>query len=133
MNSASSLPRYAQALATSCGVELRPSGIVAMNGFSFSFLPRNKSVLKWSVLKNRRDLTTHKPVPRATTGQTELKRILSGAYSTAMVLVALITAALEALYHVNPGLGRMPAVDAIEMKTPPFFFSCMIGTMTLAE
>lgn len=46
MNSASSLPRYAQAFATSCGVELRPSGIVAINGFSFSFLPRNKSVLK---------------------------------------------------------------------------------------
>ena len=46
MNSASSLPRYAHAFATSFGVELRPSGIVAMKGFSFSFLPRNRSVLK---------------------------------------------------------------------------------------
>jgi hypothetical protein len=78
-------------------------------------------------------LLTHRPVPKATTGQTELKRILSGANSTAMVLVALITAALEALYHVNPGLGRMPAVEAIEMKQPPFPFSCMRGTITLAE
>ena len=45
MNSASSLPKYVHAFATSFGVELRPSGIVAMNGFSFSFFPRKRSVL----------------------------------------------------------------------------------------
>lgn len=134
MNSASSLPKYVQAFATSFGVELRPNGIVAMNGFSFSFLPRNKSVLgDVSAKVSKEKAFTHKPVPKATTGQTELKRILSEAYSTAMVLVALITAAFEALYQVNPGLGRMPAVEAIEMKQPPFFFSCIRGTITFAE
>jgi hypothetical protein len=58
---------------------------------------------------------------------------LSFAYSTAIVLVALITAAFEALYHVKPGLGLMPAVEAIETKLPPLPFFCMYGTMTLAE
>jgi hypothetical protein len=56
MNSASSLPKYVQALATSFGVELRPSGMVAMNGFSFSFFPRNRSVLEWVSNKIRRGL-----------------------------------------------------------------------------
>lgn len=72
-------------------------------------------------------------MPSATTGQTLLKRILSFAYSTAIVLVALMTAAFDALYHVKPGLGRMPAVDAIVTKEPPWPFFCMYGTITLAE
>jgi len=76
---------------------------------------------------------TYSPVPSPTTGQTLLNRILSFAYSTAIVLVALITAAFEALYHVKPGRGLMPAVEAIETKLPPLPFFCMYGTMTLAE
>ena len=48
-----------------------------------------------------------------TTGQTALNRILSFAYSTAIVLVAFEHAAFDALYQTKPGLGRMPAVDAI--------------------
>lgn len=76
---------------------------------------------------------THNPVPSPTTGQTLLKRILSLANSTAMVFVALMTAALDALYHVKPGRGLIPAVDAIVTKLPPSPFACMYGTTTLAE
>lgn len=50
-----------------------------------------------------------------------------------MVLEALITAALLALYQVSPGLGLRPAVEAIWMKVPPLPFFCMYGTKTLAE
>lgn len=42
---ASSLPKKAQVLPTSDGVEPRPRGIVVMKTFSFSGLPRKKSVL----------------------------------------------------------------------------------------
>jgi hypothetical protein len=68
------------------------------------------------------------PVP-PTTGQTELKRMLWGANSTARDFVAwhalgtyflkwqgkltTTAAALDALYQVNPGRGRSAAVDAI--------------------
>ena len=55
----------------------------------------------------------YRPVPDANTGQTELNLIPFGPYSTAIVLVAFITAAFDALYHARPGRGRMPAVDAI--------------------
>jgi hypothetical protein len=48
-----------------------------------------------------------------TTGQTALKRILSVAYSTAIVFVAQEAAVLDALYQVRPGRRRMPAVEAI--------------------
>lgn len=60
-----------------------------------------------------------------TTGQTALKRILSVAYSTAIVFVAQEAAALDALYQVRPGRGRIPAVEAICTKTPPSPRFCM--------
>ena len=72
---------------------------------------------------------TYKPVPIATTGHTELNLILSFAYSTAKVLVALITAAFDALYQTNCGLGRIPAVEAIFTNAPPLPFFCMYGTI----
>lgn len=50
-----------------------------------------------------------------------------------MLLEALMTAAFEALYHVRPPLGRMPAVEAMVTKLPPLPFFCMYGTITLAE
>lgn len=76
---------------------------------------------------------THSPVPAANTGHIELKRIPLGPYSAAIVLVALRTAALEALYHVKPGRGRMPAVEAMLMKQPflPSFNRCC--RMTFVE
>lgn len=36
-----------------------------------------------------------------------------------MALLALMTAALLALYQVSPGRGRMPAVEAMLMIEPP--------------
>lgn len=54
---------------------------------------------------------THMPV-LPTTGETALKRICLGPYSTARVFVALTTAALDALYQVSLGRGRIAAVDA---------------------
>ena len=68
-----------------------------------------------------------------TTGQTALNRIFLGAYSTAIVLVALLHAALLELYHVSPGRGRMPAVDAIWTKQPGLLFSRKYGKSTLLE
>lgn len=62
----------------------------------------------------------------------ELKRIPLGPYSTAIVLVALITAAFDALYQAKPGLGLIPAVEAMLMKHP-FLFSMKYGKMTLVE
>lgn len=59
--------------------------------------------------------------------------ILSPANSTAIVLLALMTAALEALYQVRPGRGRMPAVEAMVTKLPPLPFFCMYGMRTLVE
>ena len=61
---------------------------------------------------------TYSPVPLPNTGETELNLICFGPYSTAIDLVALITAAFEALYHARPGLGLTPAVDASEMNDP---------------
>src|SRR5690625_2204073 len=49
------------------------------------------------------------------TGDTELKRICCGPYSTASDFVAVMAAPLEALYQTKRGLGRLPAVDAIVM------------------
>ena len=62
-----------------------------------------------------------------------MKRMLSFAYSTAKVLVALITAAFEALYHVKPGRGRMPAVEATLTNDPPVFWFWMYGIKTFVE
>ena len=59
--------------------------------------------------------------------------MLSGANSTAIVFVALITAAFEALYHVKPGRGLMPAVEAIDTNEPPLPCFCIYGTITFAE
>lgn len=47
------------------------------------------------------------------TGQTALNLMFAGPYSTARVFVAFETAALDALYHVKLGLGRIPAVEEI--------------------
>lgn len=68
--------------------------------------------------------SSHKPVSKETTGHTELNLILSFAYSTAMVFVALMTAALDALYQVKFGRGRSPAVEAMVTKVPPLPFFC---------
>ena len=75
---------------------------------------------------------THKLVSKETPGQTELNLILSFANSTAMVFVAPRTAHFEALYQVKFGRGRIPAVEEIVTKEPPFFF-CIYGTIVLAE
>lgn len=75
---------------------------------------------------------TYKPVPPANTGQIELKRMPLGPYSTAIVFVALITAAFDALYHAKPGLGLIPAVEAMLMKQP-FLFSIKYGSRTLVD
>ena len=53
------------------------------------------------------------------TGQIALTRIRSGASSTAIDLLIVITAPLEPLYQVRPGRGRSPAVDAMLTKQPP--------------
>lgn len=53
----------------------------------------------------------------------ELNLIPLGPYSTAIVLVAKITAALEALYQARPGRGRIPAVEAMLTKEPLILFS----------
>ena len=50
-----------------------------------------------------------------------------GASSTAIDLVAVIAQPFEALYQVNPGRGRRPAVEAVFKMTPPPCRS-MIGT-----
>jgi hypothetical protein len=68
-----------------------------------------------------------------TTGQTALNRILSVAYSTAIVFVAQEVAAFEALYQVRPGLGRIPAVEGIWTNTPPWSRFCIYGTIILAD
>lgn len=72
-------------------------------------------------------------MPNPTTGQMLLNLILSFAYSTAIALVALITAALDALYHTRPGRGRIPAVEAMFTKLPPLPYFCITGTMIWAE
>src|SRR5690349_760349 len=53
------------------------------------------------------------------TGFTQLTRILSGPNSAAIDLESTITAALELLYTVSPGRGRIPAVEAMFTKQPP--------------
>src|SRR3569833_3029297 len=117
-------------MATSAGVEGRPSGTVDTKPARFcsvSGFPKNRCVLAEDVaavtptLLARRAVT-HIPV-LPTTGDTALNRICFGPYSTAMVLEAMVTAAFDALYHVSPGRGRMPAVDAICMKHPGRLFS----------
>ena len=76
---------------------------------------------------------TYKPVPVAKTGHTELNLIPFGPYSTAIVFVALITAAFEALYHARPGRGRIPAVDAMFTKDPLMPFSRKYGRITFVD
>ncbi|KAI6983468.1 hypothetical protein KC321_g76 [Hortaea werneckii] len=102
--------------ATSSGLAPRPRGMVEVN-FCSSIECVDEEL-------------THNPVFSETTGHTELNLILSEAYSTAIVLVAVITAALEALYHVSPGRGLMPAVDAMLTKDPPSALLFMYGTIS---
>ncbi len=63
-----------------------------------------------------------KPVSGLNTGLMQFTRMLSGPSSAAKDLLVVMTAPLEPLYQVRPGRGRMPAVDAMLMKTPPPFF-----------
>ena len=53
------------------------------------------------------------------TGQSALTRMRQGASSTASDFETRFTAPFEALYHVSPGRGRMPAVDPTFSITPP--------------
>jgi hypothetical protein len=107
-----------------------------MKAFSLSGFPRKSSVLVVLISNVRSFLgydNTYKPVPRATTGQTELNLMFSFAYSTPIALVALMTAAFDALYQTNPGLGRIPAVEAMFTNAPPLPFFCIYGTIVFAE
>ena len=52
------------------------------------------------------------------TGFTQFTRMRSGPNSAAMDFDRTMTAALELLYTVSPGLGRMPAVEAMLTKQP---------------
>src|SRR5688572_19803217 len=94
---ASSEARSTQALATSSGVENRPSGMVARNAFFASSVtapPANSADSAVSGLN---------------TGLTQFTRTLSGPNSPAIDLDSRITAPLELLYTVRPGRGRSPA------------------------
>ena len=84
---------------------MRPSGMVAENfaRSSGESPPMNSAVRPVSPI----------------TGQIALTRILSGASSTAIDLLMVITAPLEALYQVRPGRGRSPAVEAMLTMLPP--------------
>lgn len=139
MNEPSSPDRYKQALAMSWGVLDLPRGTVATNPAllaSLSSLPRNFELLQKSDINSAfvgKEVQTYRPVPEANTGQTELNRMPFGPYSTAIVLVALITAAFEALYQASPGRGRIPAVEAMLTKEPLIPSFKKYGRMTLVE
>src|SRR5262245_232531 len=109
--------RNRAALATSAGSDRRPRGMVAMNLARFSgvSLPMNSPSSGVS----------------PATGLMAHTRIFLGANSAAIDLVMVITAPLEALYHVSPGRGRTPAVEAVLMITPPPRFS-ISGTQASA-
>lgn len=72
-----------------------------MKVFSFSGFPRNAFDLSKASTLLAIEMTglgaSYNPVPNPTTGQQVLNRIWSLAYSTAMLLDALMTAALDAL------------------------------------
>ena len=44
-----------------------------------------------------------------------------------------MAAALDELYHVRPGRGLIPAVDAIVTNDPGLLFSKKYGSSTLVE
>ena len=112
-NSASSEARNSDAAAMSLGRLIRPRGMVAVNfaRSSGESPPMNSAVRPVSPI----------------TGQIALTRILSGASSTAIDLLIVITAPLEALYQVSPGRGLSPAVDAMLTMLPP---PCLRNTGT---
>ena len=62
-----------------------------------------------------------------------MNRICLGPYSTAKVFVPIMAAALDELYHVRPGRGLIPAVDAIVTNDPGLLFSKKYGSSTLVE
>jgi len=92
------------AVATSVGCDSRPRGIVAMNWARRSGV---SSPMNFS----------SNPVSPAT-GLMTFTRMLSPASSAAIERDVTIAAPLLPLYHVSPGRGRTPAVDAIVTKTP---------------
>ena len=53
------------------------------------------------------------------TGQIAFTRMLYGPSSAAIDLDIRFTAPFDALYHVRPGRGRMPAVEPTLMMAPP--------------
>src|SRR5918992_38972 len=106
MNSEAGSARNNAACATSEGFDIRPHGIVARNLARFSGVsgaPMNNSSMAVSPI----------------TGLIAHTRILLGASSAAIDLVRVITAPFEPLYHVRPGRGRTPAVEAVLVMTPP--------------
>src|ERR1700748_3333857 len=68
----------------------------------------------------------------AITGAIAQTRMPSPASSTAIDLDTRFTAALEALYHVSPGRGLIPAAEPIWMITPDFCLR-MSGTTACAN
>lgn len=67
---------------------------------------------------------------KPTTGQTVLNRIPLEAYSTAIALLTVFTAALLAAYHESSGLGLIALVDAVLMNTAFVFFFNKYGNIT---
>ena len=88
----------------SCGVEKRPSGMVARN------LARISGVS--SPMKDFRSGVS------PATGQSAFTRTPKGASSTAIALVAVIIQPLEALYQLSFGRGLRPAVEAMLRMAP---------------
>ena len=110
---ASSEHRKLAAWPISCGVEKRPSGIVERN---FARISGVSSPMK---------LASNGVSPA--TGLSALTRMLNGANSTAMALVAVIIQPFEALYQFKLGLGDTPAVEAI-FKMAPDLWRLSSGT-----
>ncbi len=104
---ASSEARNSAAFAMSCGVDSRPSGMLARKAARFSGVSSPMKVASSGV--------------SPATGAMQQTRIRSGASSTAIDLDRRFTAPLVPLYQVRPGRGRMPAVDPILTMTPPPF------------
>src|SRR5947209_10578813 len=115
---ASSEARNSAVLATSRGVENRPSGIGATKAARRSGVSSPMKVWRSGV--------------SPATGAMTQTRILSGASSTAMVREITCTAPLVPLYQARPGRGRSAAVEPILMKTPPPCLR-MTGTAAWAE
>lgn len=75
---------------------------------------------------------TYNPVP-LNNGHTEFTRIWCSPYSAASPLVALVTAALLALYHTNPGRGLVAPIEAMLINEPPVPWARNCGIIACEE